>query len=409
MIADLDKPDLAEPIVALDREYVMGTYARNPVVFVRGEGAKLWDSEGREYLDFLCGIAVVGVGHCHPRVAGAIAEQARTLMHVSNLFHNPLQARLAERLCRLTGMEKAFFCNSGAEANECAIKIARKWGKQRRGDACHEIITFEGSFHGRTYGAVSATAQPKYQTPFAPVVPGFRYAPLNDLHAFDELLSENTCAVMIEPLQGESGVNVAAPDFLASVRALCDEADVLLICDEIQCGMGRTGHFLASQARNLRPDVVTVAKGIADGFPMGACLASGDVATTLVPGDHGSTFAGQPLACAAALATLEVLEDEQLMHNATVVGEHFRGQLRKLQAELPAIVREVRGLGLMVGMELALPVAKTGMRHLLDAGIVVNAVGDTILRFLPPLTVTRADCDIVTDALRDALQAAIVE
>ena len=329
-------------------------------------------------------------------------------MHVSNLFHNPLQSRLAERLCHLTGMEKAFFCNSGAEANECAIKLARKWGKKRRGDDCHEIITFEGSFHGRTYGAVSATAQPKYQTPFAPVVPGFRHAPLNDLHALDELLSENTCAVLLEPLQGESGVNIATPEFLASVRALCDEAEVLLICDEIQCGMGRTGHFLASQARHLRPDVVTVAKGIADGFPMGACLATGDAATTLVPGDHGSTFAGQPLACAAALATLDVLENEQLMNNAAVVGEHFRARLRQLQDEMPSVLREIRGLGLMVGMELAVPVAKAVMRHLLDAGIVINAVGDTILRFLPPLTVTRADCDTVTDGAARALCAATV-
>lgn len=396
-----------ETISARDKEFVMGTYARNPVVFVRGEGQKLWDSEGREYLDFLAGIAVVGVGHSHPRIANAIAEQAHTLTHVSNLFHNPLQAKLAERLCGLTGMEKVFFCNSGTEANECAIKLARKWGKKKRGDECHEIITFTGSFHGRTYGAVSATAQPKYQTPFAPVVPGFHYAPLNDLHALDELLSENTCAVIIEPIQGESGVNLATPEFLASVRVLCDEAEVLLICDEVQCGMGRVGQFLASQVYNVIPDVVTMAKGIADGFPMGACLARGEAANTLVPGDHGSTFAGQPLACAAALATLDVLEDEGLMENAVSVGTYFKQQLSTIQHEMPAIIKEVRGMGLMIGMELAIPIAKPVMKRLLETGVVVNAVGDTILRFLPPLVVTREDCDVVAERLKDALQASI--
>jgi predicted acetylornithine/succinylornithine family transaminase len=345
------------------------------------------------------------VGHCHPRVAQAIAEQARTLMHVSNLFHNALGAKLAERLCHLTEMEKVFFCNSGAEANECALKIARKWGKQRRGSDCYEVVTFEGSFHGRTMGTVAATAQPKYQTPFAPLVPGFRYAPLNDLHALDDLISEKTCAVMIEPIQGETGVNIATPEFLAGVRALCDEAEVLLLLDEVQCGMGRTGHFLASQGMGVQGDVVTMAKGIADGFPMGACLARGEAAATLVPGDHGSTFAGQPLACAASLATLDVLEAEGLMAQAVRVGDAFRSQLSTLLQEFPEKIREVRGVGLMVGMEFAVPIAKAILRQLFEAGIVVNAVGETILRFVPPLVVTAADCDRVVQALRAALRA----
>ncbi len=395
----------AEQIRALDREYVMGTYGRQSMVFVRGEGAKLWDSEGREYLDFLAGIAVVGVGHCHPRVAGAIAQQAHTLMHVSNLFHNPLQAKLAERLCRLTGMEKVFFCNSGAEANECALKIARKWGKRKRGEECFEIITFEGSFHGRTMGTVTATAQPKYQKPFAPLVPGFHYAPLNNLPAVDDLISERTCAVMIEPIQGESGIHIAAPEFLAGLRALCDEAEVLLIFDEVQCGMGRTGNFLSSQGSGVESDLVTMAKGIADGFPMGACLARGEAAATLVPGDHGSTFAGQPLACAASLATLDVLEEEGLMAHAVEVGDDFRARLERLQAEMPAKIRAVRGKGLMIGMEFAIPIAKALLSRLLEAGIVVNAVGDTILRFVPPLVVTATDCDRVAQELRAALLA----
>jgi len=398
-------PTDADTIMALDRDYVMGTYARLPVVFVRGEGARLWDSEGREYLDFLSGIAVAGVGHCHPKVAGAIAEQAHRLMHISNLFHNPLAAKLAERLCKLADMEKVFFCNSGTEANEAALKIARKWGKQKRGAECIEIITFVGSFHGRTMGAVSATAQPKYQAPFAPLVPGFIYAPLNDLAALDELITEKTCAVMIEPLQGESGVNPATPEFLAGVRALCDEAEVLLILDEIQCGMGRTGHFLASQGVGVQGDIVTMAKGIADGFPMGACLARGSAATTLVPGDHGSTFAGQPLACAASLATLDVMEEEELMARAAEVGAYFKAGLQALQQTLPTQIKEVRGRGLMVGLQLTNPDAKTVHKYLMEAGIVANATSDTTLRFVPPLVVTKEDCDRVVATIERALRA----
>jgi acetylornithine/N-succinyldiaminopimelate aminotransferase len=393
----------AEAVKALDREFVMGTYARQPVVFVRGEGARLWDGDGREYLDFLAGIAVVGVGHCHPRIAAAIAEQAQTLMHVSNLFHNAHQARLAQRLCSLSGMEKAFFCNSGTEANETAIKIARKWGKQKRGAECIEIISFSGSFHGRTLGALSATAQPKYQAAFAPLVPGFDYAPMNDLAALTALVSAQTCAVMIEPIQGESGVNAADLAFLAGVRALCDRAEVLLIFDEIQCGLGRTGTFLASQGMGVSADVVTLAKGIADGFPMGCCLARGSAATTLVPGDHGSTFAGQPLACAAALATLDVLEEEQLMENAVKVGANFQRSLSELGRSLPGTIAEVRGRGLMIGVDLVKPDAKAVNRSLFEQRVIANAIGDRTLRFVPPLVVTDADCARVVDALRQAL------
>ena len=402
----LERPNTAvdaDAIATLDRDFVMGTYARLPVVFVRGEGARLWDSEGREYLDFLAGIAVVGAGHSHPRIAEAIAKQAQTLTHVSNLFHNPLQAPLAERLCRLTGMDKTFFCNSGTEANEAALKIARKWGKQKRGDHCFEIISFGGSFHGRTMGALSATAQPKYQAAFAPLVPGFDVAPLNDLTALDELISEQTCAVIIEPIQGESGVHPVDPAFLAGVRALCDEAEVLLIFDEIQCGLGRTGRFLASQGYGVEADIVTLAKGIADGFPMGCCLARGEAATTLVPGDHGSTFAGQPLACAAALATLDVLEDEGLMANAATVGAYFIEALTELSSRLNGAITAVRGRGLMVGVDLAEPNAKAVNRAMFSNGIIANATGDHTLRFVPPLVVTEADCDRVVGALQSAL------
>jgi acetylornithine/N-succinyldiaminopimelate aminotransferase len=393
----------ASEIMALDRECVMGTYGRQPVVFVRGEGARLWDADGCEYLDFLAGIAVCGVGHCHPRVANAIAEQARTLMHVSNLFHNPLQAELARRLTALTGMEKAFFCNSGAEANEAAIKIARKWAKQHKGPDCHEIITFHGSFHGRTLATVTATANPKYQAPFTPLPEGFTYLPLNDLAALDEAITEQTAAVMLEPIQGESGVRVVDPDFLSAVRALCDESGILLILDEVQCGMGRTGRFLASQRAGVQGDIVTLAKSIASGVPMGCCLARGDAANTLVPGDHGSTFGGQPLACAAALAVLDVIEDKGLMENATRVGDHFLAELWSLQSRHPELIKEARGAGLMVGLELLVPRAKDLLKGLMERGIIANAVGDTVLRFLPPLVVTNADCSKVIDALEETL------
>ena len=394
-----------ETIFSLDRENVMGTYARQPVVFVRGEGARLWDSEGNEYLDFLAGIAVTGIGHCHPHLVEAITAQAGKLMHVSNLFHNEHQARLAARLCHIAGMEKAFFCNSGAEANEAALKIARKWGKQKRGEDCFEIITFEGSFHGRTLGTVTATAQPKYQAPFRPLVPGFHYAPMNNIVALDSLISEKTCAVMIEPIQGESGINVASTEFLTTVRMLCDEAEVLLILDEVQCGMGRTGHFLASQGVGIQGDIVTLAKGIADGFPMGACLARGEAANTLVPGDHGSTFAGQPLACAAALATIDVLENENLLAHAAKVGDYFQNALRQIQQELPGMVKEVRGRGLMIGLEFSEPIARVLHKRLMEARIIVNATSDYVLRFVPPLVITEADCDQVVAALKSALHS----
>ncbi|MGC8668707.1 MAG: acetylornithine transaminase [Chthonomonadales bacterium] len=383
----------------------MGTYARRPVVFVRGSGTRLWDAEGREYLDFLGGIAVCSVGHCHPKVAAAISEQASTLLHVSNLFYNRLQPLLAQRLARLTGMERAFFCNSGAEANECAIKIARKWAKQHRGPHCFEIITFHGSFHGRTLATVTATAQPKYQEPFAPLPQGFKYVSVGNVQELDDAIDESTCAVMIEPIQGESGIHMVPPEFLQAVRALCDEAGILLILDEVQSGNGRTGRFLASQHAGVTGDIVTLAKGIASGVPMGVCLARGEAARTLAPGDHGSTFGGQPLACAAALATLDAMEEEELLSNALFVGQDFMDGLRGLQKEFPGAVVEVRGLGLMIGVELS-GGARQVQDDLLNRGIVVNAIGEKILRFLPPLTVTREECRTVIAALREILHCA---
>ncbi|MCL5283955.1 MAG: acetylornithine transaminase [Armatimonadetes bacterium] len=396
------RPDPTE-VFDRDAAYVMQTYSRLPVVFVRGKGTRLWDSEGREYIDFLAGISVCSVGHCHPEVVEAIQRQSETLMHVSNLFYNELQSRLAERLCGLTGMDRAFFANSGAEANECAIKIARKWGKRRRGPSCCNIITLEGSFHGRTLATVTATAQPKYQTPFTPLPTGFRYVAAGDLAALDRALDESVCAIMLEPIQGESGINILRDEYLQAVRALCDEAEVLLILDEVQSGMGRTGRFLASQHSGISGDIVTLAKALAGGVPMGVCMAKGSAAETLEPGDHGSTFGGQLLACAAAIAVLDVMEREGLMENAARTGGHFIDELKKLAARHPKHIQEVRGKGLMVGVELMDVDARNVRDRLLKAGVVVNAIGDRILRFLPPLTVTPEECDTVIRSLDEAL------
>lgn len=404
-----DAPASAAPVptdaelIDLSANYVMRTYNRHPLVLVRGEGARVWDTQGRAYLDFLAGIAVCGIGHCHPRISRAIAEQASTLMHTSNLFYNALQPVLARRLCEHTGMERAFFGNSGAEANECAIKIARKWAKAHRSPECCEIITFEGSFHGRTLATVTATAQPKYQEAFRPLPPGFRYVSLGNLHELDEAITERTCAVMIEPVQGESGIRIVSTDFLAAVRALCDESGILMIIDEVQSGMGRTGRFLASQHADVRGDIVTLAKAIASGVPMGVCLARGDAATTLVPGDHGSTFGGQPLACAAALAVLDVIEDEGLMEHAASVGAYLLDRLTALAAARPDRVQEARGLGLMVALELVRPEARDVRDALFEHGVIVNAVGETVIRLVPPLVITEADCDCLVSALEAIL------
>ncbi len=403
METELDRQPAAESVFERDASCVMKTYSRLPVVFVRGKGTRLWDSEGREYLDFLAGISVCSVGHCHPAVVEAIQRQSETLMHVSNLFYNELQSRLAERLCNLAGMERAFFANSGAEANECAIKIARKWGKARRGPACYHIITLEGSFHGRTLATVTATAQPKYQLPFAPLPAGFRYVAAGDLAALDRALDESACAIMLELIQGETGITVLPDEYLQAVRALSDESEVLLILDEVQSGMGRTGRFLASQHSGISGDIVTLAKAVAGGVPIGVCMAKGSAAQTLEPGDHGSTFGGQLLACAAALAVLDVLEGEGLMENAARTGRHFMAELNKLAARRPNRIQEVRGRGLMVGVELKDVDARVIRDQMLKAGVVINAIGERILRFLPPLTVTLEECDRVVTALEESL------
>ncbi len=388
-----------------DASHVMKTYARQNVTFVRGSGPRLWDAGGREYLDFLAGIAVCGVGHCHPRLVAAIQEQAARLMHVSNLFLTEGQARLANRLTALSDMDRVFFTNSGAEANEAALKLARKRGRQVGGENKVGIVSALGSFHGRTIATITATGQPKYQKDFAPLPGGFSYVPFNDEDALRQAVNHDTAAVLLEPILGEGGIRPATPSFLQTARELCDRHGALLIFDEVQTGMGRTGDMWAWQRYNVRPDVLTSAKGLGGGFPIGACLARGTCAETLVPGDHGSTFAANPLAAAAANAVLDILEDEKLAQNAQTVGAHLTSRLDDLRARFPQTVGGVRGLGLMLGLELLRPVAKQVLTHCLQNGLIVNAVGDDTIRLLPPLVITRQDADAAVAILGKAIAA----
>lgn len=390
---------LTETIAALDARYVLPVYRRQPILFVRGEGARLYDADGNAYLDFLAGIAVCNVGHSHPKLAQRIAEQAAQLMHVSNFFLTEPQARLAQRLCELSGMEKVFFANSGAEACEMSIKIARKYANAVKRMPDYEILCIEGSFHGRTMGALSATMQPKYQTPFEPLLPGFRALPRNDLDALRAAFSERTAAILLEPIQGEGGVYPISEAYLHEARALCDRYNALLILDEVQAGFGRTGRWYAFQHTDILPDIVATAKGLGGGFPIGACLLQGVATEVLQPGEHGTTYGGNPLACRAALTVIEIIEEEGLLANAQQVGDYLMAQLRALQAEgLP--IREVRGRGLMIGVELSQPIARTVVQKALEHRLILNAVGDSILRIVPPLVITPADADEAVAILR---------
>jgi predicted acetylornithine/succinylornithine family transaminase len=368
----------------------MQTYARLPVAFVRGEGMVLYDSEGRRYLDFLTGLAVTSLGHAHPAVAAAIGEQARTLLHVSNLFYNDVQPRLAQRIDGLLGGGgNVFFCNSGAEANECAIKLARRYGQANGGRERYHVVSTYASFHGRTLTTLAATGQPQKQETFQPLPSGFRQVAYADLDALAAALDDRACAVLVEAVQGEGGVNVAPPEYLRALRRLCDEREALLICDEVQTGFGRTGRWFAFEHAGIEPDIVTMAKALGNGVPIGACWARHDVATAFAAGDHATTFGGQPLATRAAMAVLDVMEAEAVPERATKAGEYLAAAL----AAVPGI-DSVRGLGLLLAAELAAGVdAKVVATRLLEAGVIINAVTPTALRFAPPLLVTDAEID----------------
>jgi predicted acetylornithine/succinylornithine family transaminase len=403
-------PTPFDDIAALDADHVMGTYTRAPVAFVRGEGSRLWDSEGREYLDFLSGLAVTSLGHAHPAVADAVGEQARTLAHVSNLYYNDLQPRLAARLDGLLGGGgRVFFANSGAEANECAIKLARRYGQASGGRERYHVVSTYGSFHGRTLTTLAATGQPQKQETFQPLPSGFRLVPFADAGALAAALDERVCAVLLEPVQGEGGVNPAPPGYLEAIRSWCDEREALLMIDEIQTGLGRTGRWFGYQHADVQPDVVTMAKALGNGFPIGACWARADVAAAFRPGDHATTFGGQPLAARAALAVLDVMEAENVPDRAARAGE----QLTKALLTLPA-VSSVRGAGLLLAAELDPGFdAAAVVRACLARGLLVNAVTPSAVRLAPSLLVDDDDIGeavrILGDALRELRETSEVE
>ena len=382
----------------------MSTYARLPVSFARGAGALLWDSTGREYLDAVSGIAVCGLGHAHPAVTEALCAQAGTLVHTSNLYEIPLQAELAAQLVERSGMEAAFFCNSGAEANEAAIKLARLYG-HRRGVAQPAVVVAEGSFHGRTLATLTATGNRRVQAGFEPLVRGFLRVPYNDLDGLRAIARNRSdaVAVLLEPIQGESGVRVPDPGYLAGVRALCDEFGWLMMLDEVQTGIARTGAWFAFQHEAVRPDVITLAKGLGNGVPIGACLARGPAAALFTPGTHASTFGGNPLACSAALAVLRTIAEQDLVTRAAQLGERIREGLAR---GLPpaAGVREIRGRGLMIGIELERPCTDL-VRRALERGLLINVTAERVIRLLPPLILSDAQAERIVNEVCGLVQA----
>jgi predicted acetylornithine/succinylornithine family transaminase len=389
----------SDELAALDAEWVMPTYNRAPVEFVRGEGTMLWDADGKEYLDFLGGISVCSLGHCHPRVVEAVREQAGTLTHTSNLYMTRPGAELARKLCESSIGGKAFLCNSGAEANECAIKLVRKHA-YGRGIAEPEIVVLEGAFHGRTMGAVSATPAMAANESFAPYLPGFVAVPRDDPDALCKAVGEQTAAVMIEPIQGESGVVPVSDDVLAAAREACDASGALLVLDEIQTGMGRTGSLWAYEQTPVRPDVMTTAKALGGGLPAGACVAAPEFADTLQPGDHGSTFAGGPLVAAAARVALEVTDDPELLRGVRETGARLREGLEAIDG-----VRSTRGRGLMIGVALAEGIDSAAVASAaLEQGLVVNPPRPDTIRLLPPLNVSTGEVDRAVGLLSGAIR-----
>jgi acetylornithine/N-succinyldiaminopimelate aminotransferase len=378
--------------------HVMNTYARQPIAFVRGEGVWLWDEAGKRYLDALAGIAVSTLGHAHPVLTRAIAEQASRVIHTSNLFRIPLQERAADLIAGITGLDEVFFCNSGCEANEAAIKLARLYGHQR-GVAAPHIVVMENAFHGRTIATLSATGSRKVQAGFEPLVPGFVRVPLNDIDTVRAIAERDSSvvAVMIEPIQGEGGINVSRLEYLRALHALCQEKQWLFISDEVQCGLGRTGKWFVYQHAGFMPDVVPLAKGLAGGVPVGACVTGGRAKGLFKPGHHGSTFGGNPLAMAALVATIETMQRDDLLGNAERVGRRLRDGL---VAGLDALagVKEIRGMGLMIGIELDRPCGEIVARAL-GAGLIVNVTNDTVVRLLPPLIMNEAEAGMVVERL----------
>ncbi len=392
-----------QEIIQKDQQYYMNTFGnRVPVCFTHGKGMLLWDTEGNEYHDFLAGIAVSALGHSHPALVNAICDQAKKLIHCSSLYYIEQQARLAELIVRNSCADRVFFANSGAEANEGAIKLARLYFKKKGYPERFEIITLEKSFHGRTLATIAATGQDKYQKPYSPLTPKFLKVPINDLDALEAAINQNTCAIMLEPIQGESGVNPTTLEYMRGVREICDRNGILLIFDEVQCGLGRTGKLFGYQHYGVEPDIFTLAKALAGGFPIGALCARGEAAMAFEPGDHGSTFGGNPLACNAAYAVLSVIINENLSDNAAVMGEYFFDKMKELKEKYP-VIGEVRGKGLMIGIEFTEPIAKDFNKKLFERKYLLGTVGENILRILPPLIVTKDDMDGLLNVLEEVL------
>ncbi|MDA8387940.1 MAG: aspartate aminotransferase family protein [Nitrospiraceae bacterium] len=396
-------------IIEDSSRYLMNTYGRLPVAPRKGRGVKLWSADGTEYLDFVGGIAVNVLGHCHPRVVVAIQKQAQRLLHVSNLYYMEDQVKLARLLVEHSFAEKVFFCNSGTEANEGAIKLARKFARDRFGEGRFGIITAVNSFHGRTYGSLSATGQTKFHKGFEPMLPGFTYVPFGDIDALRELLEkpgpDGVCAVLLEPVQAEGGVRMPPPDYFSQVRQLCDSSGVLLILDEVQTGMGRTGELFAYKHFGIKPDIMTLAKGLGGGAPIGALLATSEVAGAFRPGSHAATFGGNPLVCAAAIATIQTLLDDNcyIVEHAKMMGIYLAQKLSRLKEVFPEQVAGTRGLGLLQALELTAPCAPVVM-GCIERGLLVNCTAERVLRFMPPLIVQEAEINQAVQIVSEVLK-----
>jgi acetylornithine aminotransferase/acetylornithine/N-succinyldiaminopimelate aminotransferase len=386
--------------------YVLRNYGRPAITLARGAGCRVWDDAGKRYLDFASGIAVNAVGHCHPRWVKAVSEQAATLAHVSNLYRNPLQGELARRLVGHAGPGRVFFCNSGAEANEGLLKLARLHGIRKSGEEgkCHKVICANSAFHGRTFGGMSATPQEKIQKGFRPLLSGFAFGELNNLESFEALIDDQTAAIFVETIQGEGGVHPATPEFLLGLRALCNRYNLLLILDEVQCGIGRSGRFFAFEHAGVRPDAIGMAKGLGGGFPIGAIWIGEGAADLFQPGMHGTTFGGTPLACAASLATLDIIADEKLCEHVARVSVPWHAALARLAEEFPTQVTGLRGLGFMVGLQLASE-PPPYIAALREAGLLAPLAGGNVIRLLPPLIATEAELAESVDILRRVFAA----
>jgi acetylornithine/N-succinyldiaminopimelate aminotransferase len=390
-----------EELIALSDRYIMTTYKRFPIVLTRGLGVHVWDNDGKSYLDLVGGIAVCALGHSHPRVVEAVKRQVEVLTHVSNLYHIENQILLARLLVENSCLDKVFFCNSGAEANEAAIKLARRYASERMAGK-YELITMHDSFHGRTLATVTATGQERFHAGFAPLPEGFRYVPYNDLAAIEAAVTDRTCGVMVEPIQGEGGVVIPAPGYLSGIKKICDERGLLMIVDEVQTGIGRTGTLFACEQEQVVPDMITLAKALGNGFPIGALLAAKEVAAAFVPASHGSTFGGNPLATAAGIATVETILDEGILDNCCRVGAYFLDRLGELKDKNPRI-SVVRGRGLILAIELTVPGADFVL-ECIKRGLLINCTGGNVLRFVPPLILTTKDVDKAIGILSEVLE-----